>query len=253
MIYILEGRGAFESRLTGPLEIGPGTIFLLFPGVWHRYRPRRDTGWVESWIEISGPAVERLERAGIISPRAPVHQIGRRAALEGALDECHRLAEAREAGFQPVMAALGLEILARLQQARLPRHAADRDTAAAVRQAQEVLSTQLDRMVGIEEYARRAGLSYSAFRHAFRAAAGESPKQFHLQMRLRKARDFLQNTALPVGRIAGALGFGSTFHFSACFKKHVGMAPLRWRQRQLGMAARGGGPEARLRRAGISP
>jgi len=28
---------------------------LLFPGEWHRYRPRRAVGWDECWISFRGP------------------------------------------------------------------------------------------------------------------------------------------------------------------------------------------------------
>ena len=31
-------------------------VILLFPGVWHRYRPDVDVGWDEYWISFNGSA-----------------------------------------------------------------------------------------------------------------------------------------------------------------------------------------------------
>ena len=39
--YITDGQGEFESGPTGACEMGAGKVMLMFPGVWHRYRPRR--------------------------------------------------------------------------------------------------------------------------------------------------------------------------------------------------------------------
>ena len=52
--FISEGGGEFESRETGEMPIGPGSLFLLAPGVWHRYRPHPQSGWTERWFNFSG-------------------------------------------------------------------------------------------------------------------------------------------------------------------------------------------------------
>ena len=43
-MLLTKGGGIFESRETGPLAVGVGSIVLLFPGVWHHYRPNKKTG-----------------------------------------------------------------------------------------------------------------------------------------------------------------------------------------------------------------
>ena len=47
LIYIAGGEGVFESAPTGEQNVAAGTVILLFPGVWHRYRPQPKTGWDE--------------------------------------------------------------------------------------------------------------------------------------------------------------------------------------------------------------
>lgn len=38
-IYIANGKGSFESTAGGAEDVKAGTVILLFPGEWHRYRP----------------------------------------------------------------------------------------------------------------------------------------------------------------------------------------------------------------------
>ena len=59
LVLVAEGRGQFESQSAGMIEVEPGSVILLFPGKWHRYRPDPKTGWSEYWIEFVGPSVDR--------------------------------------------------------------------------------------------------------------------------------------------------------------------------------------------------
>jgi hypothetical protein len=54
LVYITRGRGSFESKETGKQKISEGTIFVLFPGIWHRYKPKVNTGWKEHWVSFNG-------------------------------------------------------------------------------------------------------------------------------------------------------------------------------------------------------
>ena len=229
VVYILSGRGTFESAGNGLVEVTAGTVFLLFPGIWHRYRPDKKTGWVESWIELLGSAIRMLEKNALFSAQRPVLSMGRHVALEKSLEEIHRLAIERPAGYQPMLGTLGLHILALIQRAPMMSRGRS-STDEAVRKTQEALETQLDRLINIEAIAQQLNVSYSTLRHAFKEFVGSSPKQYHLQLRLRKAKDLLQNTSLTIEAIADELGFGSAFHFSNVFKHAVGESPSSWRR-----------------------
>ena len=65
VLYITRGEGEFESKPSGLKKVAAGSVILLFPGVWHRYRPCPDVGWDEYWISYNGPYVERLVRARV--------------------------------------------------------------------------------------------------------------------------------------------------------------------------------------------
>ena len=92
-----------------------------------------------------------------------------------------------------------------------------------------MLARRFHERLSVEHVARELNVGYSAFRQAFKAQTGVSPKQYQLQIRLAKAQDFLANTPKSVGEIAEILGFDSPFHLSKQFKDATGLAPQIWR------------------------
>ena len=62
----------FESSEVGQVTIEAPTALLLFPGIWHRYKPDFSVGWEEDWISVNGEYLYRLSKRGIISANKPV-------------------------------------------------------------------------------------------------------------------------------------------------------------------------------------
>ena len=75
-LYIVRGDGEFESKAVGNRKVTAGSLMLLFPGEWHRYRPRNAIGWDEYWISFGGEEIGRLTERGFISPEQPVLHTG---------------------------------------------------------------------------------------------------------------------------------------------------------------------------------
>jgi AraC-like DNA-binding protein len=231
LVYVSEGQGRFESTGTGPRKVTAGTAFVLFPGVWHRYQPLREVGWLEDWVEFNGPSIERLRDAGLISPRNALLRVGHRPDLLNGFTQIHDLARRMPQGHGPILATLALQILARALSGSADDGGAEVGADEAVRQAQLLITGAADQALRMEDVAGEVGMSYSHFRRAFRARTGISPKQYHLQLRLRKAQELLGQTSLSIKQVADALGFDSPFHLSADFKARTGVSPTEWRSR----------------------
>jgi len=231
MVFVTEGAGWFEcGKARRKDRIEAGTVMLLFPKVWHRYAPDRETGWVEHWIECRGRAFDRAYKLGSISPKKPVLRTGLDPDLLHCYERCHTLAQRSAPGRQAALATLGLHILSLLEHAGAGRGDGWRQDDA-IQRAQLRITERYPEALNMEQLARELGVGYSWFRHAFRARTGLSPKQYHVQVRLQKAQDFLANTAKSVKEIAAILGFDSPYHLSAQFKAHNGLAPDSWRKR----------------------
>ena len=152
-----------------------------------------------------------------------------------AFERCHALAQQRSVGVQTLLSTMGLHLLAILLRAKRNHPGAPRPIDHKIQQAQEILTRGYHERLNVERLARELNISYSSFRQAFKAQTGVSPKQYQLQIRLHKARDFLANTPKSVGEIAEILGFASAFHLSKQFKESSGVAPLARRKKNLGI------------------
>ena len=81
-----------------------------------------------------------------------------------------------------------------------------------------------------EKAAAAAEISESYMRRLFKKKYGKTPKQYILEMRIKKAGRLLCETAEPVTDIAYDCGFSSVYHFCREFKAVTGITPTRYRK-----------------------
>jgi AraC family transcriptional regulator len=84
--------------------------------------------------------------------------------------------------------------------------------------------------VHLASLAELANMSVDHFLRAFRAAAGTTPHQYVLGLRLAKASSMLRDTVVPIAAIAAQCGFQSASHFSVAFSDRFGMRPSHYRR-----------------------
>lgn len=240
VVLITAGQGRLELRGARPQLVTAGSAFVLLPQVWHRYRPDAATGWVESWVELRGPTVDKIVRGGSLSPRAPVLPGVLATGLASALDAIHARARMPRPGFDPELAAQGLAALAACLAARHPP-TRQSHIALAVAEAERHFAENLAAPVDVAQLARRLGVAYSHFRKAFKAHTGFAPWQYMIRLRLSHARRILAASDATLDEVAHRVGFSSGCHLSAGFKQTYGVAPDPWRRRLLAPAAARGG------------
>lgn len=77
----------------------------------------------------------------------------------------------------------------------------------------------------VEELAREAGLSRSAFSERFSQKVGVPPMQYLIDWRIALAKSMLQRDSLPLEAVAAAIGYQSASAFSTAFRREVGSPP----------------------------
>lgn len=226
LVYISHGRGSFESKPTGRAGIEAGQVFLLFPGVWHRYRPLKTTGWDEHWIGFNGAYARQLMES-FFSPAQAVLTVGIDEPLIALIHSLGDLEAGSAFGCRQQMAARAVEALARVRTLAGSRKRTTRETTRKIHRARGLMLDSADS--NLPSLARELGMSYSSFRQAFVAETGMPPGQYQLEIRINKAKDLLGSGALSVSEISEHLGFSSVFYFSRLFKSKTGCTPLAWR------------------------
>ena len=233
VVYITRGRGVFEAKGVRRQAIEAGDVFILFPGVWHRYAPDPQTGWDEQWIGFNGPLTERLLRAPFFRQKKPVLRIGVDEALRQRFLSVVDGLERDPAGAPFSSAGRIIDLLGLIQE-RLQNVGAKGHLSGITREAQNRILTQAAYPIDFALLARSLGVSYTTFRRTFKQQTGVSPAHFQHTIRINRARDLLSSTDLPVTEIAVQTGFATVYDFSRAFTKKTGQTPSAYRSRSRG-------------------
>lgn len=233
VLYITKGAGTIETAHTSEITLKAPFLFLLFPNIWHRYRPTVESGWHEHWIGFDGPLPRQLQTAKIIDPKQPTFEIGHHdqilAQFQLVLDEVKNEA----LGFRRIASASVLQIIALATSLPLRTEEENQPMRATVRQACFLLRERTDYNVSIEAIAEELKVGYTYFRRMFKNYTGFSPKQYHTQLRFERVKRLLRESDLSIGEIASLLGFDSPFHLSQWFKKLAQVSPTIWRKQDF--------------------
>lgn len=89
------------------------------------------------------------------------------------------------------------------------------------------LKDNFSKPVKVEELARKAGLSLSAFHNHFRAMTAMSPLQYQKRMRLNEARRLMLTEHFDASRAAFQVGYESPSQFSREYSRQFGAPPAR--------------------------
>ena len=225
LVAISQGRGKLEFR-SGATRLSAGSVFLLPPGYWHRYRPDPETGWTEDWLELRGPTLDAWFGKGVLDV-PPVH-MNRRIAFWRRFAELHHVCLMHPLGYRAVASGLAMTLLASVVSQSLSSARTNKaDLPDLARKARELLMQGLD----VKSVANTLGVSYLTLYRKFKQATGLAPKEYAREIRLARAEDLLAGTDLSVKEIAGRLGYYSASHLSLEFKNARGKPPSQWAHR----------------------
>jgi len=225
IVFITKGGGILESAKTKAYDIKVGTCFLLFPGVWHRYKPHPHSGWEEYWVGFNGDYPQQLINKGIFEPENPFIEVGLNEELLQLFHLLITTVEAATIGYRQIIPGIVLQMLGLLKAVSKFQDHPGSKNEKHISNAKFLLQESIENPVSLEEIAKELPMGYSNFRKVFKELTGLSPNHYHLELRLDKAKSLLASTNLSISEIAYQTGFESIFYFSRMYKKRNGTAP----------------------------
>lgn len=99
-----------------------------------------------------------------------------------------------------------------------------------VHEVAEYLTFHCETGESLEALAERFFISKSYLSRIFREVTGFSVNEYRNLARIRKAQELLTNSEYSITEISEILGFESITYFERIFKKHGGMAPMKYRK-----------------------
>jgi transcriptional regulator GlxA family with amidase domain len=104
----------------------------------------------------------------------------------------------------------------------------------------QLMEENIEKPMSLEKIAKTTGLSRRQIERLFKRDLQCVPKRYYLQMRLRRARELLLQTAMPIMDITAACGFQSPPHFSKCYRNQFGHPPSAERKLAAGLSLAAG-------------
>ncbi|WP_259065163.1 AraC family transcriptional regulator [Mucilaginibacter sp. X4EP1] len=229
LVYIASGKGIFEADKVGQIPVEAGTVFLLFPGIWHRYKPVQE-GWEEYWVGFSGFFAEHLMQQGCFRYESPLMYVGLSSEFLNIFTQLINTQKYEGIAFSQLSSCLTIQLLGLVYAASLHKERSNNRKELIVNRMRFEIHRHLSGNCNMEKLASQHNVSYIWFRKAFKEVVGESPGQYYLNLKIEKASQLLKDTRLSVSEIAFSTGFESEHHFSRIFKKKVKYSPSGYRE-----------------------
>lgn len=226
--FIIEGSGVLETN-DGLFQVKAGSVMLIYPGMWHRYRPNSKTGWVENYIGIEGEAVDRFLSNPILTPKNPVVFCGLKESLLDTFYSIFELCEKEKPGFQQIASGYTVKLLGTIISIVKNKDFKGKNIEITIEKSKFLIRQNLDKGVDVKEMANSLNIGYSYFRKMFKLFTGVSPGQYQLQLRILRAKELLLTSGKTVKEIAYDTGFDSIYYFSRIFKDKTGKSPSEFR------------------------
>ncbi|WP_319481499.1 AraC family transcriptional regulator [uncultured Draconibacterium sp.] len=228
--YITEGAGIFENK-HGRFQVKPGSLLVIFPNEWHRYRPIKKTGWVENYVGFNGHIAHQLLKHPTFSTQQPVIQCGIREDIIDTYLKISDLVEKERPGYQQIASGMVVKLLGYIISFEKRKGFSGKQISTVIEEVRFLMRQNAAQEINLEDLARQHNVGYSYFRKMFKKYTGVSPGQYHLQLRIIRAKELLISTDKSIKEISLELGFQTIHYFSLIFKKKVGMNPSEFRKR----------------------
>ncbi|MGN1250988.1 MAG: helix-turn-helix domain-containing protein [Candidatus Spyradocola sp.] len=211
-----------------PQRVSEGRCVVFRPFARQCYSFPHEGGAVTCWIHFTGTAVGEILQS-LLRKDCCVYTLRSRPAFEALF---HQLVGVHRSGSRSPQEENGilLQLIGLLTECTRDapgRHRGD------VRAAAAYICEHYPQQIDLQKVAERVNLSLSRFTHVFTDAIGVSPYHYLLNLRIARAKELLECSALRVGEIAESVGFSDPLYFSRIFRKYAGVSPRAYRENYL--------------------
>jgi len=113
---------------------------------------------------------------------------------------------------------------------RLTRNTAKKHSPAVLVERALTHILRNEGQLSVEDLSNHLFVSKSYLRHLFHEYSSQSPMRHIIQVRLARAEALLQQTDMPISKVADACGFDNPYYFSRLFTQVYGQSPTQFRR-----------------------
>ena len=231
--YVISGKGTYEVNNETHF-LSAGDAFLVYPNTEIIYRADAKTPWEYAWVGFMGEDADTIIRATDFRRKHPWIKKG---TLPNNLiqEQLGIIYDVKGSDYESAVAMTGALYTLLSTFMHYAQHEEDVQNSQVVyvEQAKDYISTNYSYPITVEDVASYVGISRSYLFRSFQAIQNQSPKEYLIEYRLKRARHLLRETSLSIASIAYSVGFENNLYFSKAFKSKMKMTPSEYRKNQI--------------------
>ena len=218
--YVLSGTGVFYCGM-GKYVLTKGQAFVIFPNTVVKYQADTKDPWHYAWVVFNGDEAKSvLEDLGVSVKKPVITSVDCKRAVE----LIRKMPRERGGVLSEnlMFSSLLYELFSLLAENKTDDKTENIYLAAATR----FVRAHYHEEVTVESLAAHVGISRKYLFAVFKHNLGISPKDYIIDYRMKKAREFLEDGKLSVAQVAYSVGYKDPLTFSRMFKAKMGVAPM---------------------------
>lgn len=229
--YITEGKGYLEYRKQ-KIPLQKGDIFLLIPGEVTYYFADNQTPWSYYWLGISGIKAQEYFNLSSIHDTAYLRSPHTKALgkfIGTIVKDTEKLDESKASQLHVISQLFEL-----MHQLNALSPNLDQETISPscklYREAKHLIDIGYNSQdISIQKIADELGVHRSYLSSIFKDFHKISPKEYLLEVRMKRAKELLKTTDQPIKIIAYSVGYLDPLHFSKAFRQYYDCSPSQCR------------------------
>jgi len=224
--YVISGSGIIicDDKI---FPVSSGDTFLLPAHTNHIYYSTPDNHFERIWINFKGDLAQALLSTFEIETQIVFRQTDTHALLESIQNACNSHLD-----FDSYEQASSLAFFKTVQFLAKKKRVFNESTSQ-IEQIRLYIACHIMENIKLSEISKHFYISEEHLIRLFKKIYDITPHQYILQSKLRLGMIMLRTTKNSIEEISNHLNFSDPRHFSAQFKKHIGIRPLAYRKASL--------------------
>lgn len=229
--HVISGTGWYE--VNGNIcQLSAGDTFILYPDTEVKYYADKENPWEYAWVGFAGDDANSLVRAMGFRREQPWIKNGHlpRRVIQKQLGIIYGV---KGSDYESAVAMTGAlyTLFSTFMHYAEHEESTKNSQMVYVEKAKDYISTNYSYPITIEDVASYVGISRSHLFRSFQTYQKQSPKEYLMEFRIKRARHLLRDTELSIASIAYSVGFENNLYFSKAFKSKMNMSPSEYRKK----------------------
>ncbi|OLS33522.1 AraC family transcriptional regulator [Bacillus sp. MRMR6] len=225
---LLHGNGSYIDETDKSYPLGPNTFCQTTPGNKYSIFIETSEPWYEFHLNIGETTYNSLASLNLINIDSPVFSIHLKPYLAQWFSDLLNQLKTTTNSELPEVFFNAQKLLINMHRENIKNP--DKDIESIIAGTKQMLSSQYNEDISLEDIAASFHISYEKLRKLFKETVGVSPMQFRLETKFYYAERLLTE-GYSVKSVASQVGYHDPFIFSRQFKKYMGKSPSLFKNR----------------------